>query len=577
MKEKFFIIGLLLISILWFPACSAPRQFDQDSSKSSFRYREIYLPDAIGVYADSLGLNSLDKDWAIWGHNLSRMLPEKPSESIYAKVNGVTVKKQFCFTSPRLFEYITEYIDEEYSSKDKSRFAIMPNDNDIVCLCVRCTEIGNTNGNASPAVFSLIRKLSDRFPNHVFYTSDYGTTRELPVDSLPANAGVLVSAMPYPLSFTSHPGETSFLKTIDDWGTKTNRILVWDYINNFDDYFTPFPVLGVMQNRLKNYKNHKVTGIFLNGSGPDPSAFSRINSVVLAALTANPDIDWTLLLRNKAKEFYPVTGDLIADFMITQENHIKDNNAILPLYEGVDIARRRYLPVEAFISFHDSLKNLKDITTGRERKETEILLGELALTRLEINRINGDVTESEPFISDLELLLNSDIPSYNEAGWSIEGYLKDYRFMLDHFKESRTGNKLKGIKLTPLSSLDEDYSDISIITDGLLGLPSNYHNGHMITSPEKETSISIPFREGAERLVVWMPYNTGYKIHLPESVTLEGEGMAKITKNPEYPKDLSGHSKLIFDLPKTLSGPLTLTLTKNPETRSMAIEEIEIY
>lgn len=576
MKNKIVILIFFIICVTGIAACSTPRQIEQDSSKSAFSYREVFLPEAIGVYADSLGLNTIDKDWGIWGHNLYKILPENPSESIYAKVNGSTNKGQFCFTSTRLFDYVSDYIIDQFGTKDTARFAIMPNDNEIVCLCVKCVEEGNSIGNASPALFSFIRKLADKFPNHIFYTSDYGTTRTLPSDSLPTNSGVMVSAMPYPLTYENTEEEKEFLETLDGWSGKTNRILVWDYINNFDDYFTPFPILGIMQSRLQNYKDHKVTAVFLNGSGYDLSSLSRLKSEVLAALTADPNADWRTILKEKAIQIYPVAGETIANFMLGQEDFILENKTHLPLYEGVFVALKSYLPQDAFIKFHDDLRNLSVKTNGNEKKDIDQLLSELALTRLEINRINGSVKDSEIYLSELERLINDDVVSYNESGWLIESYVKDYREMINHQIEVDGKNKLKGQKLTPLTPLDEEYTDISIITDGLLGMPSNYHNGHLITSPPKETSLSVPYIEGGEKLIVWLSYNPRFKIHLPESVTVSAPGMKSVTKIPESSNGVAGHCAVEFDIPSSVTTPITVTLTKTPGTHSMALEEIEI-
>ncbi|MCH5229401.1 MAG: DUF4838 domain-containing protein [Muribaculaceae bacterium] len=576
MNFRTFCFISILISVLTFPSCSPARKIEQDKEISAFKYREVYLPEALGKGADSLGLNSLDEDWGIWGHNLSNVLPEDPSESVYAKVNGVTHRSQFCFSSTKLHEYISEYIRDNYGRNDKARFSIIPNDNDIVCLCQVCVEIGNTKGNASPALFSLINKLSEEFPNHIFYTSDYRTTSQVPNDTLPQNAGVLISAINYPLSYAETPQEIAFMERLDEWNTKTKRILIWDYINNFDDYFTPFPVFGIMQRRLQNYKDKNVTAVFLNGSGPDASSLSDLKSFVLAELTANPDADWKNLLEKKARENYPVTGKAISDFMIAQENFVKENLSLLPLYEGVNIARKTYLPEALFLTFHDNIKTLQDKAQGEEREKIDILLGELALTRLELNRLNGDFSKSEIWIKDIESLLDKNISSYNESGWLIESYLADYRLMLQKAEEYKDNNKLMGKNLKALTPLDDEYSDLSVLTDGLLGLPSNYHNGHVLISPSSQTKIEIPGIENGRKLMVWLSYNPGYKIYLPQMVSLSAPNMNSIDVEPQYPKDLSGHSLVEFELPEEISGPFTLILTKDPEKRSMAIEEIII-
>ena len=563
--------------LLVFVCCSHARPIDQDSTKSVFKYREIYLPEAIGSNADTLGLNTLDSDWAIWGHNLGRVLPEKPSESIYAKVNGVVNKSQFCFSSNRLFEYICDFIDNEYGPNDHSRFAIIPNDNDIVCLCVRCVEAGNTKDDVSPAVFNMVKRLAERYPNHIFYTSDYRTTKNLPKEQMPPNTGVMVSAMDYPLSYAATPEEESFLNVLSQWGEKTHRILIWDYINNFDDYFTPYPIFGVMQNRLKNYRDNNVTAVFLNGSGTDASSFSHIKSLVLAEITANPDQDWKEILKQKATELYPVSGETVSDFIIAQENFIQENGKSLPLYEGVKVALDTYLPESQFVEFYKKLSELKDKAKGKEREELETLLAELSLTRLELNRIHGNVKDSKMYLDQLESLGKKNISIYSESGWPVERYIRDYRNILSHHHASRGKNKLAGVSLEALTPLDEEYRDLSLLTDGLLGMPSNYHNGNLITSPEKETKIAIPKKGIGKKIVAWFSVNPSFRIALPEEVTLTGEGIDPISLTPELIPEMPGHARVEFDIPSGLTGSYVLTVKKEPDTKSMAIEEIEIY
>lgn len=565
------------IGILVSSSCSKARAADEEALPSAFKYREIYLPEGIGEKAHEFGLNTLDLDWGIWGHNLGKVLPKEPSQSVFAKVNGVTNKKQFCFSSNHLFEYIEDYIIDNFGTEETIRFAILPNDNEIVCLCEKCVIAGNTRKNASPAVNKLVRRLAERFPNHIFYTSDYKTTQELPVDSMPINTGVLVSAINFPLSYDESPEETSFIQRLQAWGAAIPRILVWDYINNFDDYFTPFPTFGAMQRRLKDYRDNKVTAIFLNGSGEDISSLSNLKTAVLAEMTRDPETDWKVLIYEKATEYYPTAGKIIADFMVSQEEDLEQSGNALPLYEGVAMARQTYLSEDKFIPFHDQLLALRSSLTGTEREYMDILLGELALTRLELNRINGNFNDSERFLNELEQLSQKGFTSYNESGLTIEGYVNDYRYILDHLNETSNKNKLKGESLVAMTPLDPDYSDIAIITDGALGIPSNYHNGNLIISPKEYAQIAVPNKPGLNHLKVWLSYNPAAKIGIPEKVTLSASGKELGVLSPDYPRENNGHLPIEFDVPDTAQGTLILTFYKGEDTKSIAIEEIEGY
>ena len=57
---------------------------------------------------------------------------------------------------------------------------------------------------------------------------------------------------------------------------RVNNIYIWDYINNFDDYLTPFPILKIAQQRLQFFKQHGASGIFFNGSGYSYSSFDEM-------------------------------------------------------------------------------------------------------------------------------------------------------------------------------------------------------------------------------------------------------------------------------------------------------------
>ena len=574
-KEEIMLALAAMFSLSSVPGCTIAKAADPEDSDAVFAYREIYLPESTGSNAHKLGLNSLDTDWGIWGHNLRNILPEEPSLSVYAEQDGTTYHSQFCFSSQKLFDYVEDYIDSKYDSDEHIRFAILPNDNGIVCLCSDCEEIGNTKRNASPAVFEFINKLSKRFPNHLFFTSYYRTTQGLPKDTLPQNVGVLVSAIDYPLSSAPTPKEQQFLDVLNTWKKKTGSIFVWDYINDFDDYLTPYPIFDVMQRRLKLYADNGVNSVFLNGSGTDYSTFSELKADMLAALTANPDIDWRPLLKEKAKEYYPTAGDVISDFIIAQEDFVKANGKELPLYDGVAKALQTYLPKDQFIAFHDSLLELRPQTSGKERKYLDRLLGALAMTRLELNRIDGITTDSKKYLDDLAYLQREDIVNYNEAGWVIDRFIRDYNILLNHYDNANKNNLLKGKKLEALTPLDPDYSNIGILTDGMLGIPSNYHDGNLIMSPEVYSRIAIPNDQHLKHLRVGLVLNPAYKIDLPEEISLFSGGKEIATVIPSYPADNSGHAFVDFDIPSSAQGSLVLTLIKKQDSKSMAIDEIE--
>lgn len=541
----------------------------------AFKYREIYLPSTNPNDLKELGLNTVDDDWGIWGHNLSNLLPEKPSLSVFARHDGIIDRHQFCFSSEKLYDYIVDYIDNNYGRNDSINFAIVPNDNDIVCRCAVCIKSGNTPDEATPAVLRLINRLCKKFPNHTFFTSYYATTRSLPKDPLPANAGVLVSAIEYPLNSRETPQEDQFRNLLKQWQEKTDNVYIWDYINNFDDYFTPFPVLNVMQRRLRMYRDTGVDGVFLNGSGDDFSTFSHLHKYVLAKMMINPDIDWRTELRKTAVDYYPKAGNDIADYIIGQEEFAESTGKTLPLYEGVEKSLKSHLQSEPTRKLFADVQRHLQTASGMEKERLEALESALAYTILELNRIEGKTEGSEALLKKLERFPRQQIEYYNEAYWPIVKYIGNYEVLLNNYKDTEETNLLKGVQLRALTPLDDEYNDISILTDGMLGIPSNYHNGNMISSADPSLSIVVPRRPGMKTIKIWMSYNPAYRIGLPAEVLLHTGGR-EYSATPRKPSRDTGHSQLEFNVPQ-VAGDIRLIFIKDPEVRSFAIEEIQAF
>ena len=84
--KSFNLNFVILLSVLLLMGCDHSKHYLSDSSP--FEYREVYLPRLKSREILPLKLNNIDDDWGIWGHNLSVVLPEKPSSNVYAKIGG---------------------------------------------------------------------------------------------------------------------------------------------------------------------------------------------------------------------------------------------------------------------------------------------------------------------------------------------------------------------------------------------------------------------------------------------------------------------------------------------------------
>lgn len=510
----------------------------------AFEYRDPYFaPNLDYDYSGILGTNNVERDWGIWGHGLKKVLTQDPQGDVFALVDGKRNPAQYCASAPAVFNQIAGYILNEYGDghKQSYRFAILPNDNSLVCMCPRCRQAGNAPENATPAFTALITALANRFPKHQFFTSAYLTTRRPPDSKLPENAGVLVSAIDLPLgtSYAGEPATRAFVNTLQQWKAKTTHLYVWDYGSNYDDYFTPFPMLYTLQKRLRLFRENGVKGVFLNGSGYEFTTFEDAKTFVAAALMMNPDLSVDKLCSEFFRQQYPVSGKMLSDYYLGLEARAAQKKQPLPLYSGLRGLAAVYFDVPEFVKFYDRLLALAPKTDEEERARVNKILAALSFTRLQAARLQGvqqygfltrqgETVQAAPAsVSEILDLLESGIAHFG----NLRQYSESERLTADYVAAWHTAlnapadtNFLLGKTLTALSTPDEEYRNLKMLNDGVHGFEMDYHDGWVLAGsddmryrlpndgPKKGKFLMVSFLEAPQ-----------YNIYLPSSVTIGAE------------------------------------------------------
>jgi len=497
-----------------------------------FEYRDIYMPTNQNPdMTYLLALNNLEYDWGIWGHNLSRVLGsngdmtfgyQNMDQEMLARTAGLAHPNQFCFSSDKLLELTTQYILDNYGDGENTpfRMTIGPNDNSIVCMCRRCELAGNTPTNATPAVTAFVERLAARFPKHEFFIPGYSTTSSLPDHELPANVGVFLSAIDYPRAWNNNdtPESKAFFKLLEDWQAITEHVYIWDYVCNFDDYLSPYPILYVMQNRFKEYRKRGVKGIFLNGSGYFYSLQQEMYSFLLAHLLINPDMDVRKMVEEYYKDAMPHVGSFYTSSIMAIEERARRSGSELPLYGGMEEALKTYLSEREFREFYSVFLRAASMEmTHRERVLYEKTRQFLSFTFLEMCRLNGlkpggfaelvgDEWVVKPEVwsavedlklmtdeDDLYLLTNNEYTAMdhmdrvNESGVYVADYENEVELWL--FGQQWSQDYLLRQPLR-VHAGDEVFTT-QYLTDGVSGISQNYHWGWQIY-PQENFSIDLP-------------------------------------------------------------------------------------
>lgn len=558
----------------------------------AFDYQSIYSPAGLNSdYTGVMGLNNFDDSWGIWGHNLRKVLGDN-TDKVYATIHGKTDDSQLCFSSSEMYTQIEDYIVNNFGEKGNSRFVIAPDDNPYACTCASCTALGNSEKNATPAVTELVLRLAQRFPRHFFFTTSYLSTQQATDKQLPANAGVMVSAIDFPLRWidSKDAQEKKFAQQLENWKKVTKNIYIWDYINNFDDYLTPFPILKIAQQRLQFFKKNGASGIFFNGSGYSYSSFDEMRTFVLSALLINPEQVVDDLIRNYFNQEYPVSKKWLSDYYIDLENSAQSGKK-LGLYAGIRESEGAYLNPEKFIKFYDEMGDFVSDAKGKERKKLHELQTALSFTRLEMGRDhsydtygyakrNGKgiqaVPQARKWVTQLkEHKAFSGMEYYNESANEIDYYIKEW----EQYILASDIKKDLFLGITPSSTPKTNKNSLKRLTDGTHGLPDNYHCGWIIF-PQEECTIDLPVKEINESGTVYISFLNlpRHRIYAPQQIEVSRDGASykKINLSPDDSVEKGEMVKAVVpvDLNGTELLSIKITGTKKPGAQ-IGMDEIE--
>lgn len=497
-----------------------------------FEYRDIYMPTNQNLdMTYLLALNNLEIDWGIWGHNLSRVLGsngdlsfgyQNMEQELFAKgTDGVVHQNQFCFSSDKLLDLTEKYILDQYGDGTKVpyRMTIGPADNDWVCMCRRCEAAGNTRTSATPAVLRFVERLAARFPNHTFFIPGYSTTKALPDHRMPSNVGVFLSAIDYPRTWDSQDERSQkFFRELEQWQALTDNVYIWDYVSNFDDYLTPYPILYAMQERFRQYRKRGVKGLFLNGSGYFYSMQQEMYSFLLAHLLINPDADIDRLVKEYYADAMPNVGQFYSSALLNMEKQARRSGSELPLYGGMEESLNSYLFEHDFREFYSVFLRASAMEmTHRERVIYEKTRQFVSFSFLEMCRYHGlgpggfaelvgDEWVVKPEVwsavedlkimtpeDDLWILTNNEYASMdhmdrvNEAGV----YIADYENEVELWLAGGVWNNDLLLR-QPLTVTYDGGSEVTTtLTDAVAGISQNYHWGWQVF-PQKDLVIELP-------------------------------------------------------------------------------------
>ncbi|MBF5027551.1 DUF4838 domain-containing protein [Planobacterium oryzisoli] len=560
-------------------------RFSSGCGNFDFSYREVYNPSNLKAgYAERNGNHSVDLDWGIWGHNLSKALSAQSHPHYFAVHQGKPTAEQLRFSSRELYRATHHYITDNFGdgSTGSMHFVIAPMDSPIVSMDRESVALGNTPTNGTPALSDFIGRLALDFPRHKFYTIAYSTTLSPPLRRLPPNVGVVISSMGLsqkPQPNFQEAAYRDFSTLVSQWKTKVAEVLVWDYSNNFDDYLTPVANLNAMKRHLQYFKSLGVSGVFINGSGYDYSVFEDVRTYVLSALLKNVHLDVNELTRSYLEVNYPQTHPLLYTYLTEGEALSIRRNAPLHLYGSMENNLKDHTDYQAVQRLYDALDQKLSALSQEEALRVDKIRAALSYTLLQggyqryVEALSGNSLAVYPSplagkwrFSLQRALRHKDLKNYRESGTPIESYLS--------YVEYNAKPVVNQLALNDLQVEQQGVSEqnTAVLTDRIQGFGLDYHHGWWIGFPRTiRVNISPVTQDRLLSISFLTMKRHGFSPPGSLALTLSGRRLLPTSQSSKrenavqyswrIPKDFSGEALIDFGSGKQKLGIDEILLT----------------
>lgn len=299
------------------------------------------------------------KTYALFVHTFNTLVPpEKYMDEhpeYYSMISGERIKErpQLCLTNPEVLAIAIENVKKTLREHpEASLISVSQNDWYNPCECPECAKVDAEEGSHAGTLIRFVNAVAEaiepEFPDIVVDTLAYQYTRTPPKVTKPRSnvcvrlcsieccfAHPLESCDVIPLKyFREHSGEATFQDDLIGWGKICDRVYIWDYVTDFQNYWMPFPNFHVLGPNMKFFVKNGVRGVYEEGTyqtvSPD---LYELRSWLMAKLLWNPDFDVENGIREFTDAVYGAAAPEVREYIRLMADHLAETGAHMCIYE----------------------------------------------------------------------------------------------------------------------------------------------------------------------------------------------------------------------------------------------------
>lgn len=287
-----------------------------------------------------------------YGHSFQALVPAEEHFKDHPEYFDLTSRKKralddpvnLCCTNEDVARIATENMIRaieaglEAEQKDPANAApevyyLAQNDGGSYCTCPSCMELIEKEGSPSAALLHLCNKIAEeaykRYPDKSMMTIAYRFSRR-PPKMMKAHPRLIVQlcsiecCQSHSHAVCDCPDGVLFREDMEGWQRAAERIWIWDYVANLWHPFLIGPGLHVVDQNIRYFVEHGVSGIFVQDVGERD--FRGLRAHAMAQKLWNPSLDMQQPIDEYMSEVYGAAAEPIREFMrIIREKVDRDN------------------------------------------------------------------------------------------------------------------------------------------------------------------------------------------------------------------------------------------------------------
>ena len=302
----------------------------QEQDAPAFIYREPYIYEGFDadwavrnrVNSNSAGLDQTrgGKVGVLGVHTFRNLIPyslfnEHPEYFPLIGGQRVTGYVQRCLSNRDVVRVAAEnmiaWMDE---NPEGVFFSLSQEDTEQLCECIPCTQKMKEEESPMGLYLDFVNQVAAiveaKHPDKFVSTLAYWFT-EKPPKSVRPRHNVFIRLCPiticssHPFSRCQEDASRDFKGYLQEWAKITDRIIIWHYNTNFNNFPMPFPNFAEFTEDIKTYRHSGVQGIFFQGSAHGPGGGDAdLRAWVMARLLWEPHQDAAALVEEWMRAVY---------------------------------------------------------------------------------------------------------------------------------------------------------------------------------------------------------------------------------------------------------------------------------